>query len=497
MPNIIAFVVLLLWPLIVVVMFRKMAPERALIWSILGGYMLLPPAAQFNMPMIPPLDKTTIPNLSAAFVCVVMLKKRISVLPDGFIGKALMVALLLGPVVTVLTNTDPIRFGMQQLGSVTFIDSSRLIQHQAPGLRIYDSLSNVGTQFFFMIPFFLGRHLLARDAALKEILTALVVAGLIYSGPMIYETIVSPQLNIMVYGFFQHDFTQTVRGGGYRPFVFMPHGLWVAFFAVMCLTAALTLFRESPEATRGKLFLASGYLAVMLVLCKSMGPMAIGLALAPMVLLLSARMQMRIAAVFAAIAIFYPLIRGGGLLPTEAMTAFIDDFNPDRAASLKYRFDNEDLLLARAAERPWFGWGYWGRNQIHDPLTGEITSVTDGAWIIFIGENGWVGYLARFGLLALPVFAAWLMVERMPRAEVSRWLGPLSLILGANMVDMLPNATLIPFTWLLAGAILGHVEVTRRAREHVKVARATAMQPGVQSGPQPASATPRRRRTIL
>lgn len=485
MPNGFAYLMLALWPLLVIVMFRKMSPERALIWAVLGGYMFLPPAAQFNLPMVPPLDKTTIPNLSAAFVCIVLLKKRISVLPEGFLGKAMMIALLLGPVVTVLTNTDPIRFGVQQLGNVTFYDPSQLIQYQAPGLRIYDSLSNVGTQFFFMVPFFLGRHVLATDGALKEMLIALVLAGLIYSGPMIYEVAVSPQLNIMVYGFFQHDFTQTVRAGGFRPFVFMPHGLWVAFFVVMCVIAALTLLREGHPDQRAKLFVASVYLTFMLVLCKSLGPLAIGLALAPMVLLLGPKMQMRIAAVFAAIALLYPLIRGSGLLPTETMTAFIASFNPDRAASLVYRFDNEDLLLARAAERPWFGWGFWGRNQIHDPLTGEITSVTDGAWVIFIGENGWVGYLARFGLLALPLFAAWRMVERMPRAAISRWLGPLSLLLGANMIDMLPNATLIPFTWLLAGAVLGNVEVTRR-----KLAGATSAEPA------PAT-MPKRPRTVL
>lgn len=485
MPNGFAFLMLLLWPLIVVVMFRKMSPERALIWAVLGGYMVLPPVAQFNVPVVPPLDKTTIPNLSAALVCVIMLKMRISVLPEGLLGKVLMIALLLGPVVTVLTNTDPIRFGIQELGNVTFFDPSQLIQYQAPGLRIYDSLSNVGTQFFFMVPFFLGRHLLATDAALKEMLVALVVAGLIYSAPMIYEVAVSPQLNVLVYGFFQHDFTQAIRGGGYRPFVFMPHGLWVAFFTVMCLIAALTLLREGHPDQRAKLLAASLYLAVMLVMCKSLGPLVIGAALAPMVLFLGPKMQMRIAATFAAIALLYPLIRGSGLLPTETMTAFIESFNPDRAASLAYRFDNEDLLLARANERPWFGWGYWGRNQIHDQLTGEITSVTDGAWVIFIGENGWVGYLARFGLLALPLFAAWAMVERMPGAAVSRWLGPLSLILGANMIDMLPNATLIPFTWLLAGAVLGHVEAARRGVVVPAAARARA------------TAVPKRPRTVL
>ena len=42
-PNPIAWLVLLSWPLVILVFFRKMTTDRALIWSILGAYMLLPP----------------------------------------------------------------------------------------------------------------------------------------------------------------------------------------------------------------------------------------------------------------------------------------------------------------------------------------------------------------------------------------------------------------------------------------------------------------------
>ena len=53
--------------------------------------------------------------------------------------------------------------------------------------------------------------------------------------------------------------------------------------------------------------------------------------------------------------------------------------------------------------------------------------------------------LAR--IVALPV--------RAYRLVLSPWVGGLALILGANMMDLLPNATQIPFTWLMAGALLG------------------------------------------
>jgi hypothetical protein len=40
----------------------------------------------------------------------------------------------------------------------------------------------------------------------------------------------------------------------------------------------------------------------------------------------------------------------------------------------------------------------------------------------------------------------------------------MSLLLAFNVVDLLPNATLTPLTWLLSGALLGYAEVLRGQR---------------------------------
>ena len=153
-------------------------------------------------------------------------------------------------------------------------------------------------------------------------------------------------------------------------------------------------------------------------------------------------------------------------MPAEGWCAWSPGLSPDRAQSLGYRFLNEDMLLERAADKPLFGWGAWGRNLLYDPETGEALTISDGQWIITIGQSGWLGYIATFGLLCLPIFALWWryrQVRRMPRIPAQA--GLLALILGANLVDLLPNATLIPFTWLLAGALLGHAELqANRAR---------------------------------
>ena len=72
----------------------------------------------------------------------------------------------------------------------------------------------------------------------------------------------------------------------------------------------------------------------------------------------------------------------------------------------------------------------------------------------------------------------------------------LVLILAVNMLDMLPNATLIPFTWLIAGAILGYAEDMRRTTLSVRDAQLRRAHQSVvlgREGQMPSS----RRRTLL
>ena len=40
----------------------------------------------------------------------------------------------------------------------------------------------------------------------------------------------------------------------------------------------------------------------------------------------------------------------------------------------------------------------------------------------------------------------------------------MSLILAFNVFDMLPNATLTPLTWLMAGALTGYAERLRHSK---------------------------------
>src|SRR5262249_6438367 len=78
-----------------------------------------------------------------------------------------------------------------------------------------------------------------------------------------------------------------------------------------------------------------------------------------------------------------------------------ENLGSDRAQSLEFRLHNEDRLVKRALERPAFGWGGWGRARIFDE-DGKDTTVTDGLWIIALGDRGFTGLVALGAALLLP-----------------------------------------------------------------------------------------------
>ena len=446
-PNIFAFLMIGIWPLITVMFWTRMDPARALVWTILGGYLLLPPLTAFDLPVVPNFNKDSVPALSALFCALFIKGDRISYDPGTGLGRVLIGLFVLSPFVTVLTNGDPVPI---QAGDLQ-------------GMRLYDSFASVTDQLIVLTPMFLARRYLGSPEALRVLVQLMVLAGLLYSLPMLLEVRLSPQLNTWVYGFFQHDFAQAMRDGGFRPFVFLPHGLWVAFFALMAFTAALLPLRAEPEG-RVKALAVAAYLGVVLVLCKSAGVLVYAALLTPLVLLVGLRLQLGVAALLALVVVLYPLLRGLHLIPLEAILDYARSFSSERAASLAFRISNEEALLTRAAERPWFGWGGYGRALIRDPVSGSIWTIPDGAWIVVLGIYGWLGYIAKFGLIALPLLRLGGVALGGVRQPLSRCAAALALILAANMVDMLPNATEIPFTWLMVGALMGHAEALRRPK---------------------------------
>lgn len=458
---------LLLWPAVVIVLFRFLPAREALAWGIIGGYLLLPSGERvfWDFPVIPTVNKTMIPALALVLVAAAYLRSirpgapgQPLTLPDkiapslrghtilpGWLPKSttlrvLLAMMILGSIATAMTNRDTIFIGETVLRSMS----------------LYDAFSRIAFFMVMLLPFFLGRKFLADDAGQKTLLAAFAIAGAIYVLPALYEVRMSPQINRMVYGFFPHSWVQHIRGGGFRPLVFLDHGLLLGMYLACAVLAAAVSVRLQAENRRllyGGLVL---WLLLGLVASKTLGALILAVTFLPVALFFGARSQLIVAALVASLILVYPVLRGGGLVPTDRVAEMAYNYDPDRGGSIGFRFDNEDLLLQRANQRPAFGWGGYSRGRVFDERGRDI-SITDGTWIITLGQSGWIGYIGMFGLLTLPIIT---MALRSRRYQVGLATSGLAVLVVANLVDLIPNSSLTAVLWLSAGALAGRLELS-------------------------------------
>lgn len=443
-PNTFYYMALfVIWPFVAYKLFKRYNLEKSVILLFLVPYLFLPvPHAFTNIkfPLFPPLDKEAVP-VFIALGLLYLNKVKINYLPKFRISLFFCFALLLSPFLTVLTNMDPLVFPTRQI----------------PGLKFTEALSIfVSLCIKTYIPFVIGYALLGSNKAHEEFVKLIFVFGLIYSLLMLYEVRMSPQIHRDVYGYFPHDWRQQLRAGGFRPVAFLGHGLLVALYGCFSAIAAFVLWRNKHELVRGKGAFIVLYFCVVLVLCKTYSAIIYFLFFVAITTVFGVRNRLKVVSFIAGLVLFYPLIRG--FLPLSEITQFFMGLDPERASSLQFRFDNEDVLLAKANERPFFGWGTWGRNRVFDPLTGEDMTVTDGIWIINYGIFGWLGYMGAMGLVAYALMAIKRVLNRKNGAEFSSYTLALAIILTIFLIDQIPNASLNHVSYLMAGALLARAK---------------------------------------
>ena len=496
MANINAYIILFAYPIVAIILFRRLGLVSGLIWTILAGYLFLPtlPIIKLPVPGLPNIDKDFVP----AFCALVLVwaqarrqkkltrimnrrgkgeKPRLdegvqagqSAAPSivneerrsrgGWLINLLVVMAIFGPVLTTMTN-----------GEALF----RFEGFVQPGFGLYDAGRAIITATVMLLPFFLARRYLATPDAHLRLIQALVIAGICYGFLTLYEVRMAPTLNSKLYGFFAHEWRQHIRSDGYRAILFLHHGLRVALFLAMAAVAMAVAFRL-PEYVerRALLFVCLIFMMGVLVLDKSLGALATAIILVPVALLLTVRTQIWVSAVLAATILLYPMLRGAGVVPVERVVSVAESINPERAASLAVRLRSEEILLNRASLKPVVGWGGMARWYVFDER-GRST-IPDGIWVITIGQFGWLGYLAQFGLLTVPIL---LTAFRRRALSPSMSTMGLVLVLTANLIDLIPNSGLTPLTWLFAGALAGWYERQRRGiATQNKVATPVRMSP--------------------
>lgn len=446
-PNAFSYIALFGFLPIAILTFFTARPVVATTWLLLGAILFLPERVQVDPPILPPIDKQSFATFWVLLGCALRAPEKLRAAKPLRGIDLFFVFACVGLFVTNVLNTDEQVFGPLRLQGTSTYDSFAATVKDA--LAIY-------------VPFFLGRAMYRGSADLRVFFQVLIAAALFYSLLALFEVRMSPRCHSDVYGFMQTDFEMTMRGGGYRPMVFMSGGLALAMFFLSAAVGAVAMRRAGIRVSVPLVSSVSPtpiglYLTGILVLAKSTGAILYGLVALPLGAF-ARKPGVRLAVLLSVLVISFPLLRATQIFPTDSIVSAAESLSEERALSLWFRFFNEDQLLERASERRWFGWGGYGRYRVYDAHTGEDLSVTDGAWMIDLGSRGIFGFLCMYGMLVVPVFMAARRLKTIPEAS-DRWLvAALATIVALNATDLLPNGLFSYFPYYFAGVLVGVLE---------------------------------------
>ena len=460
------YVVMFGWIPAVLYLFKWLPPQRAAIVSFITAWLFLP---QAEFTQLPGLDYTKMSAtcFNVLLAAIVFDTKRFSSFKPSWLDLPILVWCVC-PYASSISND----------------------------LGWYDGLAAVFAQTVtWGLPYFLGRLYLNDLDGLRKLAIGICIGGLLYIPFCLIELIISPQLHRLVYGFYvRTDFSQTLRYGGYRPTVFMEHGLMVGAWMMAAALLGVWLWKAGviKQIWGIPIKWLVGALLVAVVLVKSTGAwvlLAMGivilfsaksfrtsllllvlsivisfclsswilLAMGIVILFIANRFRASVVMLVLLMTISSYLYVGvTGKFSGDQMVSVVSTvFGEDRAGSLKFRFDNEKILSDKARQKMIFGWGGWGRSRVFNEWRKDI-SVTDSLWIITFGAQGAVGVISLTVFMLLPVLG---FVLRYPvNLWTNRKVAPaaaLAVLLALYMVDCLLNAMINPIYTLMCGGITG------------------------------------------
>ncbi|AFZ08053.1 hypothetical protein Osc7112_3703 [Oscillatoria nigro-viridis PCC 7112] len=431
-------------------LFVRFPAQRAVIISFVAAWLFLPQAS-YPIPSLPPYTKITAACYGILLGTLIYDTPRLTSFKPGWLDVPMLIYCLC-PIVSQVSNG---------------------------GSPISPTVNQIVT---WGLPYLLGRLYVGNLDGLRQLAIGVFAGGLAYIPFTLIEGVKGPILHQMIYGVNAfEDWGQARRLGGWRPVVFMQHGLMVGVWMMTAALVGVWLWQTGAI----KKFMGRNIktLAIILTiaffLCRSTG--AYSLFVMGLLVLFSAkwfRTSLPLLFIIGYI-VFYLYMAVSGQFSSKDVIDFITQiFGEERAASLKFRFDNEEILGEKARQRFLFGWGDSGGNRVYDAY-GKDISVTDSLWIIAFGINGAVGLVSLFSSLLLPVIV--FCVFKYPART---WSNPkvapaaaLGVALTMYVFDCVLNAMTNPIFAMIAGGISGLV---LKAPESLK-AKKTSLPPRRQS----------------
>lgn len=412
--------------------------------SIVIAPILLPAKYIVDLPLIPPLDRDTLTSLTL-FLLLKVKKQKIPILKPS-VWNRFLIAFLVTIAISTILNFDNVVSGGRYLH----------------GSGVFDVFVNPIVFLLSFMPFFLGRTFFDNPNDTEAIFRVLVMLALIYTLPMLWELRLSPQLHLNVFGYFPGDFIQQVRADGFRPVVFVGHGLTLAFWFSTCTIACLALFKAKVKSFG---LVKVAYLIVILVLCKTASALIFLVFAIVLLFFLKPKKQIMLSLLAASMVMVYPFNATSQFVKNEDMLNYVGNYSADRRQSMETRFTNEHRLVEKALERPFFGWSGWGRNRVYKG--GRDITISDGKWVITLGLYGGVGFVFYYIMLIYPIILALKTYQYQSDEQQQVYLVALVIILTTVIFNSVPNTAMTPIHLLLAGALLGQCEYIRNKQKKI------------------------------
>jgi len=436
-PHIFAFIALIGAVPLTFALFALLPAQRAVVIGSIGAWLLLPPTG-ISLPGFPDYTKATAATIGILLGTLVFESKRLLTFRLRWFDLPMLLWCL-----------------------CAFVSSV------SNGLGTYDGLSSAFRQTTsWFLPYLVGRLYLTDIEDMRELALGMIIGGMCLIPLCLFELRMSPCLMGMVYGFGNLD---PRRYGGYRPRVFFNSSLELGLWMNTVTLVAWWLWRTGQLRRLGG-FGGGMMVAALLIIsiaCKTTGATLLiftGMA----ALWISWRTKTKwlmwgllfIAPVYYAVRISNTW---SGRQAVELARLLIND---ERAQSLEFRLDNEEVLVFKAMQRPFFGWGGWDRGSVYDESNRRLT-ITDGMWIIALGMNGCVGLVLMATAMLLP---ALLFLKRFP---VEQWdhssLAPaavIAVIVDLYLLDGLFNAQHNEIYLIAAGGLINLVPGRTRLRDN-------------------------------
>jgi hypothetical protein len=428
-----AFIALFGWIPFVVILFAIIPVRQAAAAAVVGAWLLLPP-----------------------------IKLWIVGLPDFTKNSAIAIGIVLGTILfgsNFVLRLRPRWFDVPMLLWCCTVIGTSL--HN--GLGLYDGLASAFARVLFWgVPYLAGRLYFSNLEGLRIFTVAMIVGGLSYVLPCLWEMRAGPHLMKQIYGTTGHGggWGGVVRVGGYRPNVLLATGLECGMWMCAAALVAWWLHRCGTIKRIGQIRfgpLLVWALVGTAILCRSTGAILLfggGI----FILWASTRLQTR--RLLWALVLFLPLYAGlrvPNLWAGDQLVRFLGVvLSPERASSLEYRFMCENLLIRKALEQPVWGWGGFGRNFAYFDKEKTHRVNMDGLWIITLGSQGFVGLSLLYLVLELPVI---LFLVRFP---AQLWSHPqvapaavAATLLGLYMIDCTVNGFINIIYICMAGGLIG------------------------------------------